>query len=177
MTGSYKVGLKRKSGLAANAWQLIHPKRQILTKTDIARYEMTLSCQPHLVSSGAQKNIAAFGKDISKRWDADPETFDIEYFKQMVVKSILTRAVDSLIPAQPWYPGSILRPLSSYTLALMSLRMHNWIGNLTMKRSGAHRKRHRCFSMKPCASHSRYCRCCRNTRRTGPHSPGHGVGQ
>jgi hypothetical protein len=122
-TGSYKVDLKRKSGMAANAWQLIHPKRQILTKTDIARYEMTFSCQPHLVSSGAQKNIAAFGKDISKRWDADPETFDIEYFKQMVVKAILTRAVDSLIPAQPWYPGSILRPLSSYTLALMSLRM------------------------------------------------------
>lgn len=122
-TGSYKVELKRKSGLAAKTWQLIHPKRQLLTKTDVARYEITFGCQPHIVSSGGQKNIAAFGKSISPAWDKDPESFDVEYFKRVVGRAILTRAVDAAIPAQSWYPGSIVRPLASYTLALMSLRM------------------------------------------------------
>lgn len=122
-TGSYKVELKRKSGLAAKAWQLIHPKRQVLSKTDVARYETTFAGLPHLVSSGAQKNIAAFGKIITQAWNAGPEQFDVEYFRKLVARAILTRALDSLIPAQPWYPGSIVRPLTSYTLALMSARM------------------------------------------------------
>lgn len=122
-TGSYKVDLKRRSGSDAKTWQLIHPKRQLMTKTDVARYEMTFFCYPHVVSSGAQKNIAAFGKTITQTWNSDPENFDVEYFKQLVVKAILTRAVDALIPAQSWYPGSILRPMASYTLALMSLRI------------------------------------------------------
>ncbi len=122
-TGSYKVELKRKSGLSAKAWQLIHPKRQVLSKTDIARYETTFAGLPHVVSSGAQKNIAAFGKIITQAWNADPEQFDVEYFRRLVGRAILTRALDALIPAQPWYPGSIVRPLTSYTLALMSMRM------------------------------------------------------
>jgi hypothetical protein len=122
-TGSYKVELKRKGSLAAKAWQLIHPKRQVLSKTDVARYEATFAGLPHIVSSGGQKNIAAFGKIITQAWNTDPEQFDAEYFRRLVARAIMTRALDALIPAQPWYPGSIVRPLTSYTLALMSLRM------------------------------------------------------
>ncbi len=122
-TGSYKVELKRKSGLPAKTWQLIHPKRQVLSKTDVARYETTFAGLPHTVSSGAQKNIAAFGKIISQAWNADPEQFDVGYFRRLVGRAILTRALDALIPGLPWYPGSIVRPLTSYTLALISIRM------------------------------------------------------
>ncbi len=122
-TGSYKVELKRKAGMAAKTWQLIHPKRQMLTKTDVARYEVTFGCLPHIVSSGGQKNIAAFGKVISQAWNSDPEAFDVEYFRRLVGRAIITRSIDALIPGQSWYPGSIVRPLSSYTLAIMSLRM------------------------------------------------------
>ena len=122
-TGSYKVELKRKSGMAAKTWQLLSPRKQLLTKTDIARYETTFACAPHSVSSGAQKNIAAFGKVVEKAWDGDPGVFDAVYYRRLVCRSILTRSVDSAIPGQTWYPGSILRPLTTYTLALMSLRM------------------------------------------------------
>ncbi|AIF47323.1 AIPR family protein [Dyella japonica] len=122
-TGSYKVEVRRLSGLAAKTWQLLNPKKQVLTKTDIARYEVTFGCLPHSVSSGAQKNIAAFGKIISQVWESDPTQFDDGYFQRLIGRTIITRAVDVLIPAQKWYPGSIVRPLSSYTLALMSSRM------------------------------------------------------
>lgn len=122
-TGSYKVELRRKTGLAAKTWQMLNPKRQVLSKTDVARYEVTFEALPHLVSSGAQKNIAAFGKIVTSSWSADPEVFDVVYFQRLIGRAILTRAVDAAIPAQSWYPGSIVRPLSSYTLALMSSRM------------------------------------------------------
>jgi hypothetical protein len=121
--GSYKVELKRKSGLAAKTWQMIHPKKQVLSKTDVARYEVTWKCLPHSVSAGRQKNIAAFGKIITEAWATAPEQFDVEYYKEVVAKAVATRAVDAAIPAQSWYPGSILRQLTTYTLALMSDRM------------------------------------------------------
>lgn len=122
-TGSYKVELKRKKGFAAKAWQLLNPKKQMLTKTDVARYDTTFEGVPHLVSSGAQKNIVAFGKIIEQAWNADPTIFDLPYFQRLVGRAILTRTIDAVIPAQDWYPGSILRPLTTYTLALMSSRM------------------------------------------------------
>ena len=122
-TGSYKVELKRKSGVAAKTWQLLNPKKQILTKTDVARYETTFEGGPHMVSSGAQKNIAAFGKIVTQAWNTDPTSFDLAYYQRLVGRAILVRAVDAAIPAQDWYPGSILRPLTTYTVALMSSRM------------------------------------------------------
>lgn len=123
-TGSYKVELRRKSGLAARTWQLLNPKKQLLTKTDVARYETTFGFAPHHVSSGAQKNIAAFGRIIEREWGLDPGLFDLGYYRRLVARAILTRAVDAAIPGQSWYPGSILRPLTTYTLSLMSYRMH-----------------------------------------------------
>jgi hypothetical protein len=122
-TGSYKVELRRKSGLAAKTWQMLNPKKQVLTKTDVARFDTTFEGAPHQVSSGAQKNIAAFGKIIEKAWSIDPTDFDLAYYQRLVGRAILTRAVDAAIPAQEWYPGSILRPLTTYTLSLMSSRM------------------------------------------------------
>ncbi|MEF3082719.1 AIPR family protein [Luteimonas sp. SMYT11W] len=122
-TGGYRVEQRRRTGTALKVWQTLNPKSQLLTKTDVARYEMTFACQPHLVSAGAQKNIAAFGKTITQLWDQNPENFDAGYFRRIVGRAILTRALDALIPKQPWYGGSILRPLSTYTLALMSRRM------------------------------------------------------
>lgn len=122
-TGSYKVELKRKAGVAAKAWQLLNPKKQVLTKTDVARYDTTFDGTPYQVSAGAQKNIAAFGKLVEHAWKQDPTSFDLPYYQRLVGRAILIRAVDSAIPAQDWYPGSILRPLTTYTVALMSDRM------------------------------------------------------
>jgi len=122
-SGGYRVEQRRRVGAALKVWQTLNPKTQLLSKTDVARYEMTFASQPHQVSAGAQKNIAAFGKLIRDDWDKDPERFNAGYFKRLVGRAILTRAVDALIPKQGWYGGSILRPLTTYTLSLMSQRM------------------------------------------------------
>ncbi|MGY6517560.1 MAG: AIPR family protein [Lysobacteraceae bacterium] len=121
--GSYNVELKRKKGLAAKTWELIHPRKQRITKTDIARFEVTWASIPHSVCSGAQKNTAAFAKIIGERWAKNPEAFDVDYYKTVVAKAILTRSLDGLVPSQEWYPGSMLRQLVTYTIALMSDRL------------------------------------------------------
>lgn len=121
--GSYKVEVKRKRSVEAKFWQILNPKKQVLSKTDVARFEATFDGFPHVVSSGAQKNISNFGKSVMSTWAKDPGSFDDRYFQRMVGRALLIRAVDAAIPKQPWYPGSIVRPLSSYTVALMSERM------------------------------------------------------
>ncbi|WP_170843613.1 AIPR family protein [Luteibacter sp. UNCMF331Sha3.1] len=123
--GGYKVELKRKKGVAGKFWQVLNPKKQVLTKTDVARYESTFDGLPNVVSSGAQKNIAAFGKYVIQAWANDPARFDTDYFQRLACRAILTRSVDAAIPAQTWYPGSIVRPLTTYTLAIMSDRMRD----------------------------------------------------
>jgi len=122
-SGSYKVEIKRRAGVPARTWQVLNPKKQLITKTDAARFDATFDGVPHIVSQGAQKNIAAFGKSITQAWSVDPTTFDLAYFQRLVSRAIVTRAVDAAIPGQRWYQGSIVRPLSSYTLALMNSRM------------------------------------------------------
>ncbi|TCV91619.1 AIPR protein [Luteibacter rhizovicinus] len=121
--GSYNVELKRRKGAATKAWELLHPKKQKLTKTDVARYEVTWAALPHSVCAGAQKNVAAFARIVQEAWARNPESYEITYFRELVCKCILTKSLDADIPAQKWYPGSILRQLCSYTLALMSDRM------------------------------------------------------
>ncbi|WP_256644141.1 AIPR family protein [Stenotrophomonas sp. 9(2022)] len=121
--GSYKVELKRKKPLEAKFWQILNPKKQVLTKTDVARFDSTFEGSPHYVSQGAQKNIGHFGKSVMQAWAKDPALFDERYFQRLVGRAILTRAIDAAIPGQDWYPGSIVRPLTSYTLALISARM------------------------------------------------------
>lgn len=121
--GSYNVELKRRRGLAAKTWSMLHPKRQKLTKTDIARYEATWAKLPYSVCAGAQKNVAAFAKIVKNEWDNDPEQFGQQYFQELVAKAILIRRLDAEIPAQDWYPGSILRQLCTYASSLISERM------------------------------------------------------
>lgn len=111
-TGSYKVEFKRKSGLAAKTWKMLNPQGQVIKKTDVSRYEVTFEGLPHSVCSGAQKNIAAFGKIVSQLWDSDPTIFDVAYFQRLVGRALIIRDVDKLVPAQSWYPGSIVRPES-----------------------------------------------------------------
>lgn len=121
--GSYKVELKRKKPLEAKFWQILNPKKQVLTKTDVARFDSTFEGSPHYVSQGAQKNIGNFGRVVMQAWSKDPALFDEKYFRRLVGRAIVIRAIDSAIPAQDWYPGSIVRPLTSYTVALMSSRL------------------------------------------------------
>jgi hypothetical protein len=121
--GSYNVELRRLRGVAARAWELMHPKKQRITKTDLARYEVTWAGHPHSVCSGAQKNTAAFGKMIERDWAANPEAFDSDYFKAAVARGVLVRSLDARVPAQPWYPGAMLRQLVTYTCSIIGSRL------------------------------------------------------
>jgi hypothetical protein len=93
------------------------PRSQFLTKTDLAKFENTWACIPHIVSLGAQKNFAEFAKHIGKRWGSEGAAFDELWFKRMIAKAIIFRATEKLVSGAEWYEGGYRANIVTYAIA------------------------------------------------------------
>lgn len=93
------------------------PRSQFLTKTDLAKFENTWACLPHIVSLGAQKNFAEFAKHIGKRWGSEGAAFDELWFKRMIAKAIIFRATEKLVSGAEWYEGGYRANIVTYAIA------------------------------------------------------------
>ncbi|MFV9066126.1 AIPR family protein [Serratia fonticola] len=101
-----------------NRFQLQNPRKQLLTKTDIAKFENTWRCIPHVVSYGRQKNFKEFAKWISLCWEKDNTIFHEYYFKQIIAIGIIFRFTEKFVTEQPWYQtGGYRANLVTYSLA------------------------------------------------------------
>ena len=102
------------------AFQLENPRKQLITKTDLAKYDNAWRLLPHVVSMGAQKNFLAFSNYASETWEKDPDQFNEEYYRRVVVKAIIFRRTEELVSTQPWYQGGYRANIIAYTLAKLS---------------------------------------------------------
>lgn len=93
------------------------PRSQFLTKTDLAKFENTWACLPHIVSLGAQKNFSEFAKHIGKRWGNEGAAFDELWFKRMIAKAIIFRATEKLVSGAQWYEGGYRANIVTYAIA------------------------------------------------------------
>lgn len=93
------------------------PRSQFLTKTDLAKFENTWACLPHIVSLGAQKNFAEFAKHIGKRWGSEGAAFDELWFRRMIAKAIIFRATEKLVSGAEWYEGGYRANIVTYAIA------------------------------------------------------------
>lgn len=97
------------------AWDKIHPRNQMFTKTDLAKFEHTWMQRPHIASRGAQKNFADFTLELGRRGNFEP---DAKYFQHMVAKAILFRRAEKIVGAQNY--GGYRANIVTYTLAFLS---------------------------------------------------------
>ncbi len=58
-----------------------NPRRQVITKTDIAKIENSWRQLPHEVSKGAQKNFDVYSKFVVTEWQNRPLQYNDEFFK------------------------------------------------------------------------------------------------
>ncbi len=102
-----------------------NPKRQMFTKTDLAKYVLSFDDAPHEVSLGAQKAFSGtpatkgLVKRIAERWDKDNKEFNELWFKQTIAKAIIFKEVDALVYRSYWYQGYKAN-IVTYTLAKLS---------------------------------------------------------
>lgn len=118
--GQYRNELAALSGAAKKAFEKQNPKKQVFTKTDLAKFENTWGLQPHIVSLGAQKNFARFAKQIAELWDSDSTTFNEHYYRQIVTHVIVFRETEHIVSSQSWYTGGYRAQIVTYALARLS---------------------------------------------------------
>jgi hypothetical protein len=101
-------------------FQLQNPKSQLITKTDLAKFENSWAGLPHIVSLGAQKNFADFAKRMGGEWEKQPLAFNERWFKTMIAKAILFRETERMIGSQRWYGGGYRANIVTYTVASLA---------------------------------------------------------
>ncbi len=107
-----------------------NPRRQMFTKTDLAKYILSFDDAPHEVSLGAQKAFSGtpstrgLVKRIAEKWDKDNKEFNELWFKHAIAKAIIFREVDALVYKSPWYQGYKAN-IVTYTLAKLAYIVRN----------------------------------------------------
>ena len=72
--------LNDQAGLTAakrNQFLLINPRRQVITKTDLAKVECCFNLEPDVACKGAEKAFIAFAERVSKEWTRRVPTRDL----------------------------------------------------------------------------------------------------
>jgi hypothetical protein len=120
--GQYQDDYARQNTVRERAaWKLQHPKSQLMTKTDVARYEMTWHQMPHVVSRGSEKNFSAFCAWLMRN---EALKVDVTYFQHLVAKAILFRECDRIVRRLDF--GGYKANVNAYTIA--------WLSRLSEKR-------------------------------------------
>lgn len=94
-----------------------HPKAQMFTKTDLAKFENVWDEHPRWVNLGAQKNFVQYAKRIGEAWSASSESFSEFYFRRAIARAIIFRHTEKLVSNQPWYNGGYRANIVAYALA------------------------------------------------------------
>jgi hypothetical protein len=93
------------------------PKAQLFNKTDLAKFEFSATARPHIVSRGAQKNFAEFAKEIGEAWTKNEARFDELWYRRLISKAIIFRALEAEVPKQTWYEGGYRANIVTYAMA------------------------------------------------------------
>ena len=101
-------------------FDLENPRRQLFTKTDLAKFVNVWEERPHEVSLGAQKNFAAFARRIGQQWKAAPDGFNEAWYREAVAKAVVFKATERLVTDQPWYQGGYRANIVAYAIAKMA---------------------------------------------------------
>lgn len=96
-----------------------HPKKQVITKTDLAKARNTWRGLPQLVSRGSQTNFMKFAEIIDEAWANSDIKYNEKYFKESVALMILFKHTETLVSHQPWYEQGYRANIVTYSIALL----------------------------------------------------------
>lgn len=96
-----------------------HPKKQVITKTDLAKVRNSWSGMPHIVSKGAQTNFMEFAERIDEKWGKSDARYNDKYFKESVSLTILFKHTEWIVSHQPWFERGYRANIVTYSIALL----------------------------------------------------------
>ena len=97
-----------------------YPKPQMLTKTDLAKFENVWDDHPKWVNLGAQKNFARYAARIGKEWVKSQDSFNEFYYRRAMARALIFRKTEKLVSEQSWYSGGYRANIVAYALAAIA---------------------------------------------------------
>lgn len=101
--GQYRDRLAYGTQADRKRFELEFPRDQLIDKTDLAKFEVTFECRPHIVSRLAQKCFLDFADRAGKAWEASEASFNENWFRTVVAEAIVFRSVDRMVARSDWY--------------------------------------------------------------------------
>lgn len=118
--GQYREQQANRTPADAKIFLRQFPKDQLISKTDLAKFENCWDEHPRYVNLGGEKNFAQFARRMGELWDRNAAEIDETWFRRMVARAILFKRLEKLVSAQPWYNGGYRANIVAYTIAMLS---------------------------------------------------------
>lgn len=96
-----------------------NPKKQVITKTDLAKVRNSWQGLPQIVSRGAQTNFVKFAENTDEAWIESDIKYNEKYFKDTVALMILFKHIENIVTHQNWYEQGYRANIVTYSLALL----------------------------------------------------------
>ncbi|MBO8416495.1 MAG: AIPR family protein [Proteobacteria bacterium] len=117
--GQYVQSQARMTPAQQKQFKLANPKKQVITKTDLAKFRNSWNGLPHIVSKGAQNNFTYFARLIDEKWKETPEIFNELYYTNTAALGIIFKHLEDIIPRQSWYENGYRANIVTYSMAML----------------------------------------------------------
>jgi hypothetical protein len=101
--GQYRDKLAYGTQAERRNFELEYPRDQLIDKTDLAKFEVTFECRPHIVSRLAQKCFLDYAEKAGKAWETSEARFNEHWFRSVVAEAIVFKTLDRLVARADWY--------------------------------------------------------------------------
>ena len=116
--GKYNQEMLKMKESERKAFQLKHPKNQIIKKEELGKYYNSINLKPYMVTRGAAKNMADFAKEIDEIWSKKQQSINEVFFKKMICATIIFRQTDKIVAGSSWYEtGGFKSQVIPYTIS------------------------------------------------------------
>jgi hypothetical protein len=119
--GQYRDGKAYGTPKERQRFEAEFPVAQLIDKTDLAKFETTFACLPHIVCLGAQKCFLSFAERIEAEWLTSELSFNDDWYRAAAAKALLFRWTDQMIGGSEWYRAD--RGYKSQTVAYTVSRL------------------------------------------------------
>ncbi len=117
--GQYLQAQMRMTKAQKDKFTAQNPKKQVVTKTDLAKYRNSWSGMPQVVSKGAQTNFMKFAEVIDEAWSKSDTPFNDKFFKDTISLAILFKHTEWVVSHQPWFEQGYRANIVTYSIALL----------------------------------------------------------
>ena len=118
--GQYQDMLAHKTKAEKKKLQLEYPKQQLITKTDLSKFENVWECIPHTVAKGAQYSFIEYAREIGKKWDKHEKEYNELYYKSAIAKAIIFKTTESTISNSSWFIRDYRAQAVAYSISYMA---------------------------------------------------------